>query len=215
MFDFQAILFRAALHWDPLTALVVAGIGLLAILQGFRFAKFILVVACGGGGFFIGSLLGAILDSDPLIIGGAAGLGCAALPLWKVRVGAVLASTLTFTVLAHYLGFQFGLRNENLLITTAVGTVTGFCMLWICPRTLLIMLTVLQGGPAVVLGFIGLAAEANPALATTVVGSANAYSFLIPVLLIMLAVMGYSVQLNSRQGNIASGGSAADLTPTV
>jgi len=205
MHDFQRLIFQSASHWSAASGLVLLLVGLLYLLQGFRFARFLLAVSCAGGGFLLGGLLAGLTGLTPIIaLIGAGGLG--ALALARQRVGLGMASTFTFGALAQYLAVQLGMRHDMVVVAAAVGAAAGLSLVWICHRPLPAVLTIVQGSVLLIVGFVGLTSALAPSLGLTFVDWAAHIPLMVPTLMVMLSVLGYSVQANAQQGDMEAGG---------
>jgi len=207
VYDFQSLIFRAASHWSEATALVVLGLGLLYTLQGFRFARFLVAVSCAGGGLAVGGILGK-LAGFPVVSAavGAAVLGL--LALIRYRLGLALASAFTIGALGPYIGVQLGVKPNMVPVVTAAAFSAGYSLIWVCRRTLPIVVTIIQGAGLLVVGFVGLTCALAPSLGLTFVDWANNIPVMVPGLMLMLCALGYSVQANAHQGDMESGGSS-------
>ena len=205
MYDYQRLIFNAASHWSQATALVVFALGLLCMLQGFRFARLLLPLSCAGGGLIVGLILCQALGLPSVVIPAvAAGLGC--LAFVRLKIAVVLSSAFTFAALGQYLAIQFGTHPNTSMIVAAVGLAAGFCMIWVCRRMLPIVVTILQGAGLLVVGFVGISCDLVPSLGLTFVEWAERLPLMVPALIVMLCVLGYSVQYNGFNGDISSGG---------
>lgn len=205
MYDIQGLIFQDASDWSAATALVVLGIGLLYLLQGFRFARFLIPVSCAGGGLALGGILAGLVGlpaSVPLSVAAVLGI----LALFWYRRGLTLASGFTLGALGLYLASQVGLPPNIMLVIGGGGFVAGLAAIWICGRTLPILVTVVQGAGLLVVGFVGLTTALAPSLGVTFVEWATQIRVMVPALMVMLCVLGYSVQANAFQGDIESGG---------
>lgn len=207
MQDFQDLAFRWAQTQSPATALAMMGIGLLFSLQGFRFARVLFALTTGIAGYVLGEVLAVVLKVPPFPIATAlAGLmGCVAMVSY--RLGMVLSSTFVFSLLAQYLVARFSANPSNLLFALVFGAALGMSLRWVCLRSLPIILTDLQGAVLLIVGFVGVSANLAPSLAVTFTGWARSIPLMIPVLIVMLFVLGYSVQANQKQGDTMTGGS--------
>jgi hypothetical protein len=206
VYDFQSLIFREASNWSAGTSLAVFFVGLLYTLQGFRFARILLPVAAGGGGLVIGAIVAGILGlSATSSFLSAAVFGVVALLYF--RFGLVASSAFTFGVLAQYLGRQCGLTPDMSIVVGLVGFVLGIGMFWLYRLHLPMIVTILIGSGLLVTGFVGIAMGLAPSLGGTFIDWAERLPLLVPVLLIMLWTLGYSVQGNARQGEMQTGGS--------
>lgn len=212
MHDFQSLIFRAASHWSAVAGLVLLALGLLCTLQGFRFARLLLTIACVGGGFVLGGIAAGLTGLPPIVaLISAAGLGILALK--RYRVGLALASMFTFGALAQYLGVQLGLRPNIVLVAAGVGAAVGLSMTWVCHRPLPVILTTLQGAGLLIVGFVGLTNALAPSLGLTFIDWAANTRLMVPALMLMLCVLGYSVQANAQQGDLEAGGTPGWNSP--
>lgn len=205
MHDFQSLIFRSAGRWSEATSLAVFAIGLLYALQGFRFARFLLPLVCAGGGLALGAVLAAVAD----LPGAVAILVAAVLlivALLRFRVALMLSSAFTFGAVAQYLAVQLGMRPHMSLITGGIGFAVGFTLVYVCRRTLPIIVTIIQGAGLLVVGFVGLSTGLVPSLGLTFVDWSGRLPLMVPVLMVMLCTLGYTVQINAYQGDIESGG---------
>lgn len=207
MQDFQDLVFRWAQMQPATTAMFIMAIGLLFSLQGFRFARALFGLTSGIGGFVVGSLLADALrvPAFPIATGLAGVLGCAGLVSY--RLGMVISSGFVFALLSQYLVARFTANPSNLLIALVFGAALGFSLRWVCLRSLPIIVTDIQGAALLVVGFVALASNLAPSLAGTFTGWARSVPLMIPVLMVMLFVLGYSVQANQQQGDTMTGGS--------
>ncbi|MBI5863462.1 MAG: hypothetical protein HZB38_02910 [Planctomycetes bacterium] len=207
MQDYQNLAFYWAGGQSAATALVIFALGLLFSLQGFRFARPLFALTAGAGGFVIGALLAraAGVPAFPVAAGAAGILGC--LGLVRFRLGVMISSTFVFATLVQYLVARFSQSSTNLLIALVFGAALGMSLRWVCLRSLPIILTVIQGAGLLVLGFVGVTGNLAPSLASTFCEWSRTIPLMIPVLLVMLFVLGYSVQANQAQGDLTSGGS--------
>jgi hypothetical protein len=205
VYDFQRLIFDAASRWPEATSLVVLGIGLLYLLQGFRFARFLLPVTCVGGGLVSGTIVASLTGLPPLAAVAVAG-GLGFLTLVRFGVALKLASAFTFGALAQYLAVQLGF-DPNMVIGIAIaGFAGGFYLYWVCRQSLTILVTILQGAGLLVVGFVGLTSALAPSLGVTFQEWAECIPLMVPTLMTMLCVLGYSVQANARRGDMETGG---------
>jgi hypothetical protein len=207
MTDYQDFAFHWAASQTSLTALVIIGIGLLFALQGFRFARPLFALTSATAGFLLGILIGEALKTPafPISAGMAGVLGAAGLV--RYRLGIVISSTLVFSVLSQYLVSRFSNNPSNLLFALVFGAALGMSLRWICMRSLPIIVTVIQGAALMVVGFVGVADNMAPSLANTFTDWARTIPLMVPVLMTMLFVLGWSVQANQQQGDMQTGAS--------
>ena len=205
MHNIQDSVFRLASHWNEATAGVVFLLGLLYTLQGFRFAPFLVPLACAGAGMFAGMQLAELVQMPPLLVGGIMAAIVLCITLANFRAGLLLAAGLTFGLLALYLGAQAGFKHEMLFGTAAVGLALGVASYWVYRRQLTLFVTTAQGGMLLIVGFVGITATMLPSLGYTFQDWADRLPFLVPMLMAMLWVLGFSVQANMMQGDMETG----------
>jgi hypothetical protein len=206
VYDFQGLIFRSAARWPEAISIVAFGVGLLYALQGFRFARFLLPVTCVGGALAVGTIAASATEV-PLeaIIAAAAILGT--VTLLRFRLALVFSSMFTGGALCQYLAVQVGIDPKISLFVGGVGLAIGGALFWVCRRSLPILVTIVQGAGLLVVGFVGLSAALVPTLGLTFVEWATRLPLMVPTLMVMLSVLGYSVQASSYQGDVKSGGS--------
>ncbi len=207
MNDVQGLIFRDATQWSGGTALIVLGLGLLYLLQGFRFARFLVPLTCGFGGFLVGHLACEV-GGFPNIVALAAALIPAAIAVARYRKGLACASGLVFGTFAFYLSQQLGLIGDTPPMVGAGGFVLGVALIWVCPRVLPIVVTMLAGAELLIVAFVAVTSNAAPSLGLTFQDWAAAHGLLVPGFILMLCTLGYSVQANARQGDMETGGDA-------
>jgi hypothetical protein len=207
VYDFQSLIFRFASHWSAATSLVVLGVGLLYTLQGFRYARLLTAVSCAGGGLVVGGIVVGLAKLPlPLAFGIAASLGLVA--LLRFRAGLALTSAFATGALAQYLVAQIGLDPIITLIAAGTGFPAGLSLIWVCRRSLPILVTIVQGAGLLVVGFVGITNAVAPSLGQTFLEWAADIPLMVPGFMLMLCVLGYSVQANAQQGSIETGGSS-------
>ena len=207
VYDAQSLIFRSATNWPEATSLFIVGAGLLFLLQGFRFARFLLPIGCMGGGLVLGGIVAELADLPPaaaMVVAAILGV----LALARYVVGVKLGSAFTFGALAQYLAVQLGFGPNPVLVITIVGMLIGLSLFWVCRRSLPILITMLQGSGLLIVGFVGLTSAAVPSLGLTFQDWAERIPLMIPVLIVMLCTLGYSVQANALQGDMEVGGSS-------
>jgi len=100
---------------------------------------------------------------------------------------------------------------DSRLIAGVIGLVIGCGAPYAFGRCAPIILTSIQGGMLMIIGFVGTTSQLAPSLASTFVEWTGELSFMGPLLLTMAVVTGYSVQANMQQGDISTGGTFGDL----
>lgn len=212
MTDFQTVVFKYAIHWGEATGAVLFLVGILCMLQGFRFLKAVLVVTAAGGAFFGGAAFGEAAEFDPFVAGCGAALATGAISALRSRFGLFVASAVVCALFVHYTVVRLGLKQLDDGAVLLAGAAVGLCMPYIAKRSLPLLLTTFEGVVLVILGFVTLSAAAMPGLAQTFLVWASSFGALVPAFMLALFVLGYSVQANSLQGDIVTGG-AKNWTP--
>lgn len=207
MYDIQESLFRWAGAQNPSTALMIVGVGLLFALQGFRFARFLFAFTAGGAGFLIGGIIAAVLGlpAPPTAIFCGAILG--GLGMYRFAIGACISSMFIFSMLVANLVARFTGDPNPILFGLGVGCLVGLSLRWICARAMPIIVTTVEGAALLIVGFVGLASGLAPSLGQTFVDWSQTIPLLTPAMMVMLFVLGYSVQSNAQQGDVRTGGS--------
>lgn len=205
MSDIQGLIFQKAADLSETTTLVVFAMGLLCTLQGFRFARFIIALICAVWGWIAGGVVASIVGL-PVAFGSVVAVALCALALMRFRAGLAIASAFTGGALAWHMAAQFGLRLDSLPIVAAIGLAAGFSLLWVCPRYLPILTTTVNGAWLLIAAFVGLTSGLAPSLGATFCDWAASYPLMTPAFMLMLFVLGYSVQANARQGDMETGG---------
>lgn len=205
MHDVQDLIFRSAAHWSAGTSLAVLALGLLYTLQGFRFARLLIPLLCAGGGLVAGGLLVGLFDLPPsavFIPAALAGL----FALLHFRRGLALASAFAGAALLSYLTSRIGVGPRAALAAAGGGLVCGYALIWVCRRSLPILVTIVPGAGLLVAGFVGITSFLAPSLGLTFIEWSARIPLLVPALMLMLCILGYSVQANAMQGDIETGG---------
>lgn len=203
--DWQSQVFRWAARQPGGTGVVLLACGLLYAFFGFRFARFLLALACGGIGA-VGGWVGARLLGLPPGAG-ALGLGLALLlgGLRFAQGALALVSACTLAGLGHYLLGQLGLDPLARWAAATVGGGLGLGLAWLNRREMPLVLTTLQGTALLIVGFVALSNALLPSLGVTFLRWSAERVLLVPFLFGMLCVTAYSCQTNMRQGDIRSG----------
>lgn len=207
MYDIQEMLFRWVGSQSQATSLMIVGAGLLFALQGFRFARFIFAVTAGAAGFVGGAAGAAVagLPAPPTAILCGAVLG--GLSMYRFSIGASISAMFVFGMMTANLVARFTNDPNPILFGAGVGCLVGLSLRWVCVRAMPIIVTTVEGAALLILGFVGLASGLAPSLAHTFVDWSQTIPLLTSAMMVMLFVLGYSVQSNAQQGDIQTGGS--------
>ncbi len=205
MVDFQRLLFDWVSYQPAGTGFVIFLAGFVYGFLGFQMFKALLVLAT----LFFGGLCGAIvamLGGVPVELGGACGavIGGAMAYAWS-KAATNLVSGITCALLSAYLGYQLGLPDWAKLTALGVGGGLGCMFAVLCPRTMPVVLTVLQGAVLLIVGFVGVATHVIPSLGYTFTAWAASWSLLVPAMMVMIIVTAYSYQAMQQQGDMRTG----------
>lgn len=212
MHDIQSLIFQKVTYLPDASSLVILALGLLCVLQGFRFARFLVALICAGGGFLVGSLTASSTGMPPLVAGVTA-IGLCGLAIFRFRAGLVIAAAFTGGALLFFLAEQLGARPNTVLTSGAVGLATGFSLIWVCPRSLPMLLTIVHGAGLLIVAFVAVTSALAPSLGVTFCDWATTYPLMTPAFMLMLCTLGYSVQANARQGAMETGGASELIRP--
>lgn len=206
--DIQRELFTWSMQQHPTVGMAVFALGLLYCFMGFRFYVPLLALTCSalgfgaGAGFAMASDFG---DGSPMV-GGIIGLLVGGvLPFASRRGAMMLVGAAVWAGLGSYLLTQFGMRGPVLLTTCGVLALLGAGFAVTCRQAPIPVLTALQGVALMVVGWVGLATGLAPSLGRTFVDWAAGWSLLVPLMLLMLFVTGYSYQAMNQRGDIRTG----------
>jgi hypothetical protein len=203
--DYQYLLFTWASQQSGLTGLVILLAGFLYGFMGFKMFPALLVLTCGGCGALFSLLVAALADFPAdlavacgVIIGGASAFA------WR-RPATMAVAALTFGALGCYLGAQLGLPEWAVWTATGLCFTVGGLLALLCPRTMPVVMTVVQGAVLIVIGFVGLTTNAFPSFGYTFTAWAHSWRLLVPVLLTMVIVTAYAYQAMRQQGDVRTG----------
>lgn len=200
---------RELLAWAAaqpvLTGLLLLTAGAVYGFFGFRMFKFLLVLTCAGLGWFAGgaAAIAADLPAQWLSPAGAVALGLLSLKCEKPA--AVLASGCVWGALGYYIAAQLRLPTMGTWLTGSLACVFGVLFTLLSYRTMMVVLTVMQGAVLLVVGWVAISTRLLPSVGVTFRQWANNESLLIPMFLAMLIVTTYSYQTMQQQGDIRTG----------
>lgn len=191
-----------------LTGAALLAMGLLYGLCGYRMIRSLVVVCAIGLGLLAGHLAASLTGLPPIIVLPAGGLltGLAAL---KWRSAAIVATGgTTWALVGGYLTAQFGGEETTVLIVAGVLGLLGVILTLVSRAPMVVLFTTLQGAALIVLGMVGVASDAMPALGHTFLSLAGRNGAVVPILLLLMTITAYSYQATSRRGDIISGSEA-------
>jgi hypothetical protein len=180
-------------------------VGMLYLLQGFRFARILLAITNGAGGFLLAFALASTFKVPAFLAGVSVGGLLGAIALLRFRAGIVLGSGFVFAVLGYYLAGRFTIDPMYLLTAGGIGGALGLSMNWICYRSLPVIVTTVQGTALLIIAFVGLSSNLAPSLSATFVEWGDRIPLMMPLMMTMLFTLGYSVQANMQQGDMLTG----------
>ncbi|MBI3720935.1 MAG: hypothetical protein HY248_00150 [Fimbriimonas ginsengisoli] len=197
------------MHWaagqSALAGLIMLGGGIFLLLNGFRFAKFVLMLTGAAVGFAVGSVLGVALGTSAFLAGivSAALLGLCAVRTFRFGLGITAAATFALTL------FLFcdllGAGRSACMIGALAGAGFGIALLWVMVGSLTALVTAINGSSLALLGFVATANTVLPSMGQTFVDTATSVPLILPVLVAMAVVTGFTYQSNMMQGSIVTG----------
>ncbi|MBK8913045.1 MAG: hypothetical protein IPM64_00345 [Phycisphaerales bacterium] len=203
--DMQRELFTWVTHQHGTVGLALFALGMLYAFMGFRFYAAMTALSCAFIGWMVGAFTAPIAEMDPLIGGIAGGVAGAGLAVASRRGAAMVAAAATWGALVCYLLHQVGVMPPTLTAATAVGAILGCGFVCFCRHAPIAVNTALQGVMLIVVGWVGLSTAFVPSIGRTFVVWASGWEMLVPGLLLMLFVTGYSYQAMNLRGDIRTG----------
>jgi len=203
--NYPQMLFEQAAAMPALVGLVLLAVGLLYAFQGFRFFRFLLMVTCGALGWLAGWALGSVYQVAPDLLALA---GCGTLALLSLaafRPAVLLSCGSTLGALGCYLALSLGFVPLICWLVAGVCFAFGLLFAILCFRTMTVVLTTLQGAGLMVVGFTGIMSRLVPSVGLTFVSWVEDSSMLVPLLIAMVFVTGFSFQASRQQGDIRTG----------
>lgn len=203
--DLQTTLFRWITAQSQGTGVMVFLIGMLYAFHGFRVFRFLLIVSSFALGWLIGLVTAALVPQSEVMLPIAGSLLLGLISLRWEQPALLLNSAATWGLLGLYLMERFD--TQAMIALTASGILAGLGLLFarLCPRTMRVVVTTLQGVALLVIGFVGCSDIVAPSLAATFRAWADDVRLLIPVLMAMLFAAAYSYQSMLAQGDIKTG----------
>lgn len=203
--DYQNIAFTwiSTQHWS--TGLVLFVCGLIYAFQGFRLFRLLLATSSALFGALLGAIAAPLVEQPPEFGAVAVGLGFLGLGIYVQQASVLLLCAGVWGILGHYVALQLGLTDVAAFAVLVLLGGLGALFARLCDRTMRVMLTVQQGTVLMVVGFAGLAARLVPSVGETFIAWSNRSTLLVPILLGVLFVTGYSVQASGQRGDIRTG----------
>lgn len=205
MFDYQRAAFSWVVTQGGITGLMLMALGVVYAFLGFRFFRFLLFMTCAGFGAFFGLVLARVIGAQemPIVLGCAVAGGLMALV--RQHPAVVFGCGATFAVLGHYLSMQVGLPPKASLVGGVVAGSAGAVLAHFSRKSMPVVMTTLNGTALMITGFVGATDVAIPSLSETFRSWANNSAYVVPIMLLMLSVAGYSVQACALRGDIRTG----------
>ena len=199
------ILLNWAGEQSAIAGLIMLAGGAFLLLQGFRFAKFALMLGSAAVGYGLGGVLGAMFGLPPALasVGAAARLGLAAVRAY--RFGLAVMSISTFAVALFLFCDQLDAGRAGCMLGLMIGAGFGFTLLWVMVGSLTALVTAINGASLAVLGFVALSSTILPGMGRTFVDTAIELPLMIPALIAVVTVTGFTYQSNALQGSIITG----------
>ena len=201
-------------HQPGLTGLVIFAAGLISAFYGFRVSRFLIMVYGAALGYMGGLALAGVVDWPELAAASAAALvGGGAALAWP-KPGVVILSGATWALLGMYVTTSIGLKGLPVWIALGLLGLAGFLLAILNRKTMTLLLTSFHGAAWIFVGFVGVSSALLPAVGETFREWASGRSFVVPILLVMLATTAFSFQSNQRRGDLRTG-SLSDETRAV
>ena len=199
------ILLRWAGEQSAIAGLIMLVGGLFLLMQGFRFGKFVLMLGSAAVGYGLGGVLGAVFGLPPALasIGSAALLGLLAVSHYRFGLGVV--SIATFAAALFLFCDQLNAGRSGCMLGLLIGAGFGFTLLWVMVGSLTALVTSINGASLAVLGFVAMSSTILPGMGKAFVESAIELPLLIPALIAVVTITGFTYQSNALQGSIVTG----------
>ena len=188
-----------------ITGLVVFGLGVVYAFFGFRFFQFLLAVSCAMLGWLVAAVVATAAGISPTEPGIAAALVLGGASFKWQKPAAAFAAAGTWTLLTAYLAGQVGLPSTGVLVVAVLGGGLGLLFAILSFRTMVVVVTTMQGVVLMAVGWVTLASRLVPSIGGTFRCWANSQALVLPIFLAMLFATAFSYQAMHRQGDIKTG----------
>jgi len=203
---YQQFIFNWVAAQSALTGTVIAAAGVVFGLYGFRMLRFLVGLSCAGLGYVGGVLLAGLIQMPELTVVPVLALGGGVFGLLMPSPATILANAATWAVLGAYLTAQFGFPTTAGVVAGCLLGCAGGVLAVLNRRTMVVLMTSVQGAALFIIGFVGLASALMPSVGITFRQWSRHQSLVVPILLLMLVLTAYTCQVNARQGNLRTGG---------
>lgn len=197
------------MHWaagqSAMAGLIMLAGGIFLLLNGFRFAKFVLMLTGAAVGFGLGSVIGVAIGQSASISGFVAAALLGMCSVRSYRFGLGVAASATFALTLFLFCDLLGASRNGCMIGTLAGAGFGLALLWVMVGSLTALVTSINGSSLALLGFVALANNVLPSMGQTFVDTATSAPLILPVLVAMAVVTGFTYQSNMMQGSIVTG----------
>ena len=176
-------------------------VGLLCILNGYKWHKW-LIIGCA---FLIGIALGGVLSkqmNESRIVMGALGLLCAVIAMPMLRFSVAVMGGLTGALIGANAWTAMGQPAESVLMGAILGFIVLGMAAFILARFVIVLFTSVGGGVLAVLGGITLLMNV-PNWDQTVRDSLGANQLVVPLLVGVAAVIGFVRQHAGKEAAAA------------
>ncbi len=179
-------------------ASVLLVIGLLCILNGYRWHKPVIVVCALFGGLALGRMLSQYLGESQIVIA-ALGLLCAVIATPLMRYAVAIFGGLTGALIGANVWTAFSSSPDAHVAGAAMGFIAFGLTSFLLFRQVIVMFTSIGGAAMAVLGGISLLLHV-PAWETAVRNSLEVNELLVPLLVLVAALSGYVLQQTTLSG---------------
>lgn len=175
-----------------LWASIFTVIGLLCVLNGYRWHKFVIVLCALLGGLGLGHLLGKQIGESPIVVG-SLGLLCAIIATPLKRFSVAILGGLTGAFLGANTWTAISDAPDAHMAGAAMGFIALALLSFIIFRMAIVIFTSIGGAALAVLGGVGLLLHVE-AWEPAVRDSLSANNLVIPLLVLVAAVSGFVLQ---------------------
>lgn len=180
-------------------ASVLLVVGLLCVLNGYRWHKPVIIICALFSGLAVGRLLSGYLG-DSLVVMGALGLLCAVIATPLMRYAVAIFGGLTGALIGANLWTAMSSSSDAHIAGAAMGFIALGLASFLLFRQVIVMFTSISGAAMAVLGAIALLLHV-PAWEGAVRNSLEVNELLVPLLVLVAALSGYVLQQTTLAGD--------------